>query len=68
MKALAELLRMTHCISAELAVRWCQWQVDKAKGELADALDARDRCRAAAVIALHVEPPAVPLYLTKGRP
>ena len=35
MKALAELLRVTHCLSAEVAVRWCQWQVDKAKGDLA---------------------------------
>ena len=68
MKALRELLRVTHCLNAELCVRWNEWNVLRAKGHLADALAARDRCRASALIAEHVEPPAVPQYLSRGAP
>jgi hypothetical protein len=66
MRALRELLRVTHCLNAELCVRYNEWAVLRAKQSLADALTARDRCRATVAIAAHVDNPDPPHYLIRG--
>ena len=66
-RTLRQLLHLTNCLNVELCVRYNEWAVLRAKEHLADALAARDRCRAAVTIAAHVETPAVPRYL-QSRP
>ena len=60
-----ELLAVTHRAHVELCVRFNEWNVERAKADLAAALDARDRARAAERIAAHTEQQPVPLYLVR---
>jgi DNA-binding GntR family transcriptional regulator len=67
-RTIRQVLHLTDCLNRELCVRYNEWAVLRAKQHLADALAARDRCRAAVAIAAHVEPAEVPRYLSKGEP
>lgn len=58
-----ESFRLTHLAGTELSVAACEARVLRAKVELAEALDARDRARAA-VDTLELAP-RVPAYLLK---
>jgi hypothetical protein len=62
-RTLREILTLTHCANAHLCVRYNEWNVARAKQSLADALDARDRLRAAERIDSHIEAPAIPPWL-----
>jgi len=60
LSAVRDLLHTSHALHLETCVRYNEWNVARAKQSLADALDARDRLRAAERIASHIEAPAIP--------
>jgi len=62
-RTLRDIMRITDCMNRELCVRYCEWNVARAKASLSDALNARDRCRAAVAIAAHTEAPSIPQSL-----
>lgn len=67
MTALRELLLTMRCAQAALCVYFCQSAVDRAKHQLALALDAQDRARADWQHFTHEQhQPSVPRYLRQS--
>jgi|JI10StandDraft_1071094.scaffolds.fasta_scaffold1048639_3 hypothetical protein len=59
-----EAFVLTHLAGTELCVRYCEARVERAKIELSDALDARDRAKSA-VSNIGTPEPNVPAFLLK---
>jgi len=66
--ALREFLALSRAAQVELCVRVNEWEVERAKRNLADALDARDRLRAEQAIANHAEREQIPQSLLRSKP